>query len=114
MRYLLSLALLLFVHSSFAKEDGWSLGLGFGPNISNIDAVDDELDSSIGGAIWLSKRWNEKNRFDISFDYFDFDNDGASYPALSFAYGRYFFDTDLDFFATLGLGLVRPMNFRCR
>lgn len=90
----------------------WSLGVGVGPNLSELDAVGDELKSSIGGAVWLSREWGARSRLDLSFDYFDFDSPGTGYPALSLAYGlRFFTDSKLKPFVMAGAGAGQAKFF---
>ncbi len=93
------------------SEIPWSAGLGIGPNFSQIDAVSDDLKSSIGGAAWLSRAWDENQRLDISFDYFTF-TEKIDYHALSAAYGFTFFsDMKTRPYALIGLGFGKANNF---
>ncbi len=100
---------------SFAGEMSnpeWSLNAGVGPNLTQLDAIGDELKSSVGGALWLSREWDARSRFDITFDYFDFEGSGRNYPGLSAAYGlRFFTDSQLKPFLLVGAGAGKANNF---
>lgn len=69
------------------EEPQWHLGLGLGPNVSQMDAVGDRLKSSFGASVWASRTWGDRHRMDIVFDYFDFAGGGTDYPSLSLGYG---------------------------
>lgn len=104
--------LLIMCSLAQAEPANWSTGAGVGPNISGLDAVSDDLKSSVGGAIWASRQWGEHHRFDISFDYFKFSSDSQNYPALNFGYGlRFFPHTRLNPFALVGAGLGQANRF---
>lgn len=90
----------------------WSYGLGLGPNITELDAVGDRLKSSVGGAIWGSRTWGERHRFDVSFDYFSFAGNNRNYPALSAGYGwRFFKNSRWTPFLLGGAGVGSANNF---
>lgn len=90
----------------------WNLGLGIGPNITNADAVGDELNSSVGAALWLSREWGEFSRLDLSFDYFKFEKAGQDYPSLNVAYGfRFFRASRFKPFVVAGLGVGQANKF---
>lgn len=109
---IIALALISFTQSSMAEDSEWSLGLGVGPNLSNLDAVGDDLKSSVGAAAWMSRSWGEMNRFDISFDYFKFSGDSQNYPSLNLAYGlRFLPHSRLKPFALIGAGLGQANRF---
>lgn len=94
------------------QPNSWNLGLGVGPNITQLDAVRDDLQSSVGAALWASREWGARNRLDISFDYFDFKNSGANYPSLNLGYGlRFLTDSKLKPFVLLGGGVGMANRF---
>lgn len=93
------------------KPAVWSLGLGLGPNFSQLDAVNDSLKSSVGATAWVSREWGSLHRADLSFDYFSLTN-RTDYHALSLAYGlRFMQDADVKPFAMLGAGIGKANNF---
>lgn len=106
-------ALLLAVCALHARAEElpqWSAGLGLGPNFSQLDAVNDELKSSIGGTLWVSRQrgWQ---RLDLAFDYFSLTN-RTDYHALSAAWGvRFLQDWPLKPFFLLGAGIGKANNF---
>lgn len=103
---------LLTSFSSNADEPVWYLGLGVGPNITNADAVGDELRSSVGAALWLSRQWGEMHRLDLSFDYFKFSGSGQDYPSLNLAYGlRFWPESRFQPFALVGAGFGQANRF---
>jgi outer membrane protein OmpA-like peptidoglycan-associated protein len=112
---ILALVAFVFLQRSFAfaeNETQWSAGAGIGPNFSQLDAVSDDLKSSVGGTLWLSKEWlASQHRLDISFDYFSFIG-ATDYHALSAAYGWTFKNEfEAKPFILLGGGLGRANNF---
>lgn len=99
-------------HAHADDDARWSMGLGIGPNLTNMDAVGDKLKSSWGGAVWLSREWGERSRLDLSLDYFKFSGGGRDYPSLNLAYGwRFFRDSRFKPFALLGAGVGKANNF---
>lgn len=90
----------------------WRFGLGLGPNLSKVDAVSDDLGSSVGGTLYITRNWGEMHRLDVVFDYFDFTGDGQNYPGLSVAYGlRVFNELYFKPFALIGAGVGKANNF---
>jgi outer membrane protein OmpA-like peptidoglycan-associated protein len=115
---LLSLICLIFGNVANATEpeletDGpWNVGFGIGPNITQFDVVNDDLGSSLGAALWLTRRWGDYNRLELSLDYFRFNGANQDYYGLSAAYGLEFFKkSPFKAFGMLGLGLGRANNF---
>lgn len=98
-------------HPQNEHAPSWSVGLGLGPNFSQLDAVNDELKSSIGGTAWVSREWGSFHRADLAFDYFSLTN-RTDYHALSLAYGiRFLQDLNVKPFAMIGVGIGKANNF---
>jgi outer membrane protein OmpA-like peptidoglycan-associated protein len=98
--------------SVHAEPSEWSVGLGLGPNLSQLDAVGDRLKSSVGASVWATRSWGERQRLDVALDYFSFSGSGRSYPGLSVGYGlRILPESKFKPFVLVGAGVGQANNF---
>lgn len=108
---LLLIKLLVFNLTARAADENWKYSMGIGPNLTQMDVVDDELGSSYGAAIWASRTWGDNNRLDISFDYLDFKGRNSNYLGLSLGYGLEFFkNTKWPIYGMIGVGSGQANN----
>ena len=71
----LLLCVVIATTSVVSHANDWRLGVGIGPNFSQIDLIDDELESDIGFSIWGDYFFNKKWFGHLAYDYFKFDGD---------------------------------------